>query len=298
MTTTFDHGSDRNTTASEGVVRISRYRGELPPAIGAAAECHVLDDEGPSRLLTTRGIAALVFADGFGGLRRLVERIPGGSELLELQPEIRFRIPGQGGIATGYSVEFVHRLCDLIVDAGLDGALHSSQAGHVKRARAIQKAVNAVGWISLVDEATGYQAARDDAELRTRFAAYLHDELPEYAPKFTPEFYDAVAPLFGVSYDGHRRGRPMAFSGFIARYFYAHLWPEVYGEQKRRNPHPRGTNTLHRQLRPQPTTVLMNHMQLVTALARVSDNLPDFDARFNAALHGRPRQMSLFRKTG
>ncbi|UQR60770.1 hypothetical protein LRP30_27715 [Bradyrhizobium sp. C-145] len=83
-----------------------------------------------------------------------------GESLIVLANQVEFRTK-QGGKAFGYAANFLPEVCDVFVRAQRAGVLKATQRNLANRIRVIAEKLRHSDMIRLIDEATGYQDARD-----------------------------------------------------------------------------------------------------------------------------------------
>ena len=263
----------------------------------AAIECHVLDDE--RRVISARGAVGALNGSGsedgakYGNSARMIARILGENSGIELEPRIRFAIPGAPP-GFGYPAEILPRLCAAITDRALLGRLHHKQARVAAQARRIEKALAGVGIIALVDEVTGYQAKRAPDALAHLFEAYLLPE-PGKWQRIVPEaLYVELARLYGFTYAEGQQLKPPFFRSWTWQYVYDVLPPDVRGELRRRNPTPHeGGPRHHQHLTGRVREVLSAHLLRLVTVLRQSAHVADFHMRFEREFKGAGLQLPL-----
>jgi hypothetical protein len=165
--------------------------------------CYVLEDG--TRVLSQRGtLGGLGLSQGSSpGGDRLVSFATGKAispfipaDLLALiENPIRFRHSGGGGAAYGYPATILPEICEAVLAARQAGALQRQQLHIAAQCEALVRAFAKVGIVALVDEATGYQSARDRDELHRLLSAYLSEERLAWAKRFPDEFYKQIYRL-------------------------------------------------------------------------------------------------------
>lgn len=226
---------ERRVIASQAAKRRWAAERELPQAthgspdqplmIGdAEIECYVLDDG--RRVISQRGMyRGMGFsrggardADGNEGSSAGVElprfaaqnwiRPHLSDELVAaLTHPILFRTP-RGARAYGYPATILADFCDAVLEARAAGSAGPRQAGIVLQCETLVRGFARVGIVALVDEATGYQADRDRAELHRILEAYLSQERLAWAKRFPDEFYRQIYRLRGWKWPPAGRSKP------------------------------------------------------------------------------------------
>lgn len=263
------------------------------PLAFIASDCHVL--EGEVRVLGARGAMRAITGGGAkdGTFGRLLERISGGSNVLEVEPRIRFVANGQ--VHVGIRAEDLGRLCTAITDMALAGTLHHKRKHLLVNARRIEKALVNVAIVALVDESCGYQKDRKPDALAELFAQYLLAEpSARGAVRTIPEdLYVGLARLYRHGYTRGQLRRPMFFRGWTWKFVYSFLPQSVRDEIQRRNPNPHKHSTRHYQhLSPASRKILNAHLLRLTTVVNQSSGVADFVARFDHEFRGTGLQLS------
>jgi hypothetical protein len=137
----------------------------------------------------------------------------------------------------GYRAEFLPEVCNVFLDAKDAKALRHSQLHIAERCRLLIRAYATVGIIALVDEATGYQAARARNALEQILAKYLSDHKLKWAKTFPDEFYVEMFKLRGWEYkDLGYRFRPGVVGKYTNDIVYDRLAPGVLEKLQQLNP--------------------------------------------------------------
>lgn len=95
-----------------------------------------------------------------------------GEDLVMIASPVEFRTQ-QGVKAFGYAPNFLQKVCDVFVRAQRAGVLKATQHNIANRAGVIVEQLQRSDAVRLIDEATGYQEARD---AQTRRDAYRREE--------------------------------------------------------------------------------------------------------------------------
>jgi len=134
--------------------------------------------------------------------------------------------------ALGYDAEALPAICEAVLQARADGALHPRQLHIAARCELIARGLMRIGIIALVDEATGYQADR----ARDSLARILRTDALDAAHDAGNGGWSFGSPLGGVRYCGAGRSRRSqdrhearslqeAGSGNFKLRHYPKLWP-------------------------------------------------------------------------
>ena len=175
-----------------------------------------------------------------------------------------------------------------------------------RQARAIINALVNVGIIALIDEATGYQTARDPDALRLMVQAYIEKETREWEKEFPDEFYFGLNRVYGSEpYIERIRGggffinKPQHFGNFTNKYVYGPLENgEVLKELQRLNPQVDANGTrkqrFHQFLSKGYGLEKLRHQrQEVLTILKLSDNIDDFRQLYEKRFGPIDNQLSL-----
>ncbi|MDR3406615.1 MAG: P63C domain-containing protein [Chthoniobacter sp.] len=219
---------------------------ERPLRIGnLEIPCYVLDDG--RRVITQGGaLSALSMSQGTatkGGGDRLTNFLGTkslnpfvSSELAKMITPIRFR-PPTGGVAYGYDAKILPEICDTVLEARGKDALNYQQLHIAKQCEILVRAFARVGIVALVDEATGYQAARNRDALQKILDKYLTDEWAKWTKTFPDEYYEQLFRLHSIEYPtGTGTKRPGYVGHWTNDIVYDRLAPGIKDELKKKNP--------------------------------------------------------------
>jgi hypothetical protein len=208
-------------------------------------------------------------------------------ELLEKAKPIPFKTRrNQRGI--GYRADFLPEVCDVFLDAKLQGVTTKQQEHIADRCRLLLRAYATVGIIALVDEATGYQAVRARNALELILEKYLSDYKLKWAKRFPDEFYIELFRLRGWKYEdlGYRK-RPPVVGKYTDDLVYTRLAPGVLQKLRELNPKTESGHRAakHHQWLTEDHGVpeLRDHLSGVVTLMRVSPSWRNFLRLLNRA---------------
>lgn len=198
---------------------------------------------------------------------------------------------------TGYTADALPAVCDIWLRAREAGALQQQQLKKAQSAEILMRALAHVGIVSLVDEATGYQAERDRDELHKILSAYLSNERLKWAKRFPDEFYKQIYRL--KNWDWPNKGKRTPYVGKITNSIvYDKLPPGVIDELQNKNPTKQGTGKRqwkHHQFLSedigQPD--LRDHLLQLIAIMRISKDWSTFENHLNIAFPKHGDQISL-----
>lgn len=207
--------------------------------------CYVLEDG--TRVLSQRGtLGGLGLSQGSSGgtggdrlasfaTGKAISPFVSGELLAMIENPIKFRHPGGGGVAFGYPATILPEICEAVLSARQAGALQRQQQHIAAQCEALVRAFAKVGIVALVDEATGYQSARERDELHRLLSAYLSEERLAWAKRFPDEFYRQIYRLRGWKWPVGKAKTP--FLGHITNdVVYERLPPGVLDKLRELNP--------------------------------------------------------------
>ena len=209
---------------------------------GAEVECAVLDDK---RRIITQTALFQAFERPRKGLIR-VEGYPsiiGGKnlakhatdELLEKSKVIEY-VSTKGRLSTGYNAELIPLICEVYLDAEVEGELTNKQLPNLERAKLLIRSLAKVGITGLIDEATGYQYEREVNALQKLLEGYISKELIKWGGIFPKKYYKEIFRLHNWNYDPTSNARPSYVGTFTNSYVYGMLPPGILKELKKRTP--------------------------------------------------------------
>lgn len=281
---------------------------------GQTIACAVLSDE--RRLLTQEAFMVSIGrapkAKGNTGSVRLASSGKGNNGLppflaknlepyiddkvRELAKPIVFRTAA-GLKAYGYDANLLPMICDVYLRARDDRALVPTQQHIADVCYRLMRALAGVAMVALVDEATGYQEERSKVALREILAAYIHEELQPWIPRFSDEFFAQTYRLHGWEYRPGNTKRYRYVGKWINRVIYEQLPPGVLPKLQELNPvqdNGRRRHKHHQHLTEHTGNVhLDKQITSVTTLMRVSNDKEQFDELFAKAFSKEPVQQRL-----
>jgi hypothetical protein len=291
----------------------SRWKGDLPFAEYGSSDrpirignlevpCYVLNDE--RRVLTQRGILAALgmsrgsagqFSSGQGDrLERFltgvaIRRYVSNDLLKVISEPILFRIKVHAAgmrRAFGYEATALPAICEAVLQARADGALHPRQLHIAARCELIARGLMRVGIIALVDEATGYQQERARDALADILVQFIAKELQPYIRLFPPAFYENLYRLRGLEFPKDNAKRPQYFGHLTNDIVYARLAPGVLEElrrvvRKRETGKGRKYPFTRRLTEDVGHPKLREHLASVTTIMRLSEEYDDFEVKLD-----------------
>lgn len=278
--------------------KVTHY-GNIELLPGANFECAVLED-GRRGFIQRQMLQSIGFAAN--NPRNRFERF---CAKIGIQPPEKVDEIGVTGLEVdmphGGSASWVP--CEVLTDvvrAGMiaygGGKLTAQQAHIGKRCVSLGTALIGVGLTSLIDEATGYQYAREPAALQDLFGRLIRQTAKDWERRFHPEFYRAVCGLFGIQYGNRHRALPSVIGQITERFVYLPVFPkEIVAEIKAR----KNSETLHQWLTDDcGLRLLEKQINDVTAIARSSVDYKDFEARCSQAFYKPGQQLSMIYPQG
>lgn len=279
------------------VVKATHGSPDRPLMIGdIEIPCYVLEDG--RRVLVQRGMMiALDMKQGtagrgggdrlakFASTRGLIPFISNELRNVITEP-IRFRVGGT--TAYGYEATILADLCDAVLQARENKALHYQQEHIAKRCEILVRAFARVGIIALVDEATGYQEVRDRRALEEILNKYISEELRRWTKTFPDDYFKEIFRLRGWSSPAQTGRRPGVLGHYTNDIVYERLAPGLLAELQRLNP---SDGQGHRKRRHHQYLTedhgdprLREHLDKVTFLMKASSTWNQFKLLLDRAL--------------
>lgn len=203
--------------------------------------CYVLNNG--MRVFSGRGIQKALGADNSSGtwLSKFVNSKsitwnmrPG--VLQQFNEPIMFKRNGAGGSQSttyGYEATLLVDLCSAIIDAYENPAFEVNEI-YYREANIILRAVAKTGIIALVDEATGYDKAKERSrtELQDWLAKYINAEADKWVKMFPDQFFEDIYKMRGWSWDC----KPRYIGKIINDIVYERIAPFILEELRKKNP--------------------------------------------------------------
>ncbi|EPM4138909.1 P63C domain-containing protein [Klebsiella variicola] len=207
---------------------------DTPLKIGdVEIQCYVLSTG--ERVLSTGGlIGGLGWKGGGSDSQRLLNFIGGerlkpfiNNDMLSvIESPIRFKTPNGGSPAYGYPATILADICDAILAARKAGTLQKQQAHIADRAEILVRGFARVGIVALVDEATGYQKARDRDALAKYLEEFIAKEMRPWVKTYPVEFFEELCRLRGVEFKANLQ-TPRYFGRLINNITYERMLPNL-----------------------------------------------------------------------
>lgn len=198
---------------------------------------------------------------------------------------------GGGGVTYGYPATLLVDICETVLKARDEGALHPQQHRMAEHCGILIRGIARVGIIALVDEATGYQEIRDQRALATILEKFIAKELQPWTKTFDYEFYEQIFRL--KRWPGPEgTKRPSVIGCYTNDLVHERLTPGVLDElRRRRNPTTPGggrKSKHHQWFTPNlGHPKLKEHLAAVTALMKAA---PDWDSFKRSLQRALPKQ--------
>jgi hypothetical protein len=212
--------------------------------------------------------------------------------MMEVTKPIIYK-PTTGGVyAHGVKADVLPKICEVWLKAREARVLSSPQLPIARKAEILVRGLAHVGVIALVDEATGYQAERDKAELQTILAAYIAKELMPWTSRFPADFYREMFRLRGWPFSNlsfaAKGARGPRYAGKLTnKLIYEQLPPGVLPELRRLNPTNEKGQRRHKHTQLLTDDIGNPHLEkqvaVVTTLMKISPSWKVFERNFNRA---------------
>ena len=142
----------------------------------------------------------------------------------------------KGKLEKGYNSEILPLICEVYLNARLDGKITKKQESVAIQSEVLVTALSKVGITALIDEATGYQEVRDRNALQIILDKYLTDEWAKWTKRFPEEFYKEIFRLKGIDYPP-KSGKKASYVGHWTNdIVYSRIAPGILDELKKKNP--------------------------------------------------------------
>lgn len=260
--------AEERKARSVAMVEARREKGELPRVINKrvpivlgdiSIPCAVIKNEKTGevkRVLTENGVLTAIYGksgmasgaakrgrekainDGaapmpiFLSPERLKPLISLNSDAAALLVKIEYLDGGE--IVAGYDAGLLPVACEIWLQAREQGILQTQQLGRAKKAEILMRALAHVGIVALVDEATGYQDAREKDALAKILEKFVAKELQAWVKTFPIEYYKELCRLYGVPFPPERNNQFPQFFGHVTNNaIYSRLAPELLPELKK-----------------------------------------------------------------
>lgn len=203
-------------------------------------------------------------------------------------------------IISGYDASILPLICDVWLKAREAGSLQKQQLDRALKAELLMRGLAHTGIIALVDEATGYQADRDQDELQKFLALYLSEERLKWAKMFPDEYYKQLFRLRGWTYSPLSVKRPKYVGRLTNELVYKKLPANVLDELRNINPIKnkktwrRGSAHFQHLSADIGQPDLRDHLLQLIAIMRISANWDVFKRNFAKAFPSPEEQLEMF----
>ncbi|RHZ37313.1 P63C domain-containing protein [endosymbiont GvMRE of Glomus versiforme] len=271
------------------IERKVKYKGKLDLA-GFELPCFVLEDG--IRVLSSRGMQdALKMVDENGEqergprLKRYLDQKSLQSFIYRDKNPAHFDpiicYDGKNEIH-GYEATRLVDFCDGMLEARKNIHLSPRQKTIADQCEILLRSFAKVGIIALVDEATGYQYEREQAELQAILKAFISEEILKWQKTFPWTFYKEIFRLWGLPFTVENIKRP-GFVGTLTNELVYKNMPKgtiVLDKLKEKTPKTKGGNyryRFHQSLTPEiGREELKKVIYTVEALASISQDREEF----------------------
>src|SRR3989344_1661968 len=288
----------------------SAYENEPLRVVGYEIDCAVLEDK--TRVISQSGInRSLGIGRGGSGAQKIggeVQKLPRFLSLKALKPyigdELTARIenpieyvPLHGGrTAFGIPAECFSDVCQVWIDADKDGVLTGEHKETAEKAKILKKAVEKVGWVALVDEATGYQKVRDKDALQGLLSLYIAKEFQPHLKTFIDAFYEEIYRLKRWDYNP-KKNKYQVVGKYTLKYVYGCLPSAVVETVNRKTPRDKSGNYTKKLFQSLTHEVGKPHLDRalggVIALMKASSTWEGFKRNFARAYGEQQHQLQL-----
>jgi len=260
------------------------YDGQLEIGENYIIDSAVLDDENRTRVLSQTEIVRAL-GRSQGGSKRGSANLPRWISAKNLTPYISSDLrkailepiiykTSSGSIAHGIEATKLVDICEVWLDLEKSGDIHESQKEASRRAYILIKSLAKTSIIALVDEATGYQFAKERAKdtLQQFLNKALQEEAVKWVKTFQDEFFEMIFRMKGWNW-GSTTKKPSVVGHYINNLVYSRISPSLVSELRKVNPKVNGGRKKkhHQHLtRDFGHPILKDHLAGIIALGRAS----------------------------
>lgn len=191
---------------------------------------------------------------------------------------------------SGYNALILPMLCKVYLDARAARVLKKAQEPLARASEILLLGLSNVGIIALVDEATGYQEARDKSALQEFLSKFIKEQRGIYVKTYPDEFFEAIFKMRHLTWSIANKGKKPQYIGhYINNFVYSRIAPNVLNELRKVNPKDqsgkrKGKHTQHIDI-DYGHPKLKEHLSILTAFARASGyNWTNWERMVNRAL--------------
>jgi len=277
---------EKETLIDDSMLKAKYGSDKTPLRLGELEiPCYVLEDG--TRVFSGRGMQrAIGYENESGQWMRSFCKLEGlsgyfcageNSILNQLSSPIKFRRNNAGGsqsTTNGYDVTLLIDICSAIIEANRAGIFDNGLI--VRNANIIIQSVAKVGIIALVDEATGYNKAKERAEnaLQDFLNKFLSEEASKWVKVFGDTFFEDLYKMHNWNWDKTTK-RPGIVGTWINDIVYERIAPLVLAELKAKNPKNENGNRnyKHHQFLTREVGLpkLKQHLEAIHAIAVISN---------------------------
>ena len=187
----------------------------------------------------------------------------------------------------GYEATTLADLCNIILQARLEGHVKTPKQKQIAdQCEVLIRGFAKVGIIALVDEATGYQYERENAELQAIFKAYISKDLLPWQKRFPDNFYKEIFRLNGWNYTVKDiKQRPGVVGTWTKKLIYEQLPKGILKELEKNTPkndEGKYKARLHQSLTSDiGNPHLQSQIYSIIGVMNISDDWKDFTRNFN-----------------
>ena len=189
------------------------------------------------------------------------------------------------GVSKDYGIDaaLLPKICNTLLKVRDANSAHPSQFAIIVQADIIMRGLAEVGIAGLIDEATGYQAARDRDGLAKLLQAYVAKELQPWVCTFPPKFFENLFRLYKLPYPPQNSPnfKPGFFGHIINDAVYSRLVPGLLPELKKAASKTERSARLHQFLTDDiGHPKLKAHIEKLMLLQDISDDAEQFKAHY------------------
>lgn len=210
---------------------------------GMNIPCAVLYPEtNPTSVIVQREIVGLLTGNKKGGFERYLKP----KNLQKYLPEqfrdkplsesvINFKLNGRS--AQGFKGSDLIDICQMYMQAKMDGALSESQFKLAEQAQVIVFAFAKTGVDAVVYEATGFEMFKDRFAFNKLLERYIDEEVRKWYKKFPDEFYKLIYKLNGWEWiEGNMGRKPGVVGKWTNDIVYARFPKGILSNLQDKNP--------------------------------------------------------------
>jgi hypothetical protein len=277
--------------SKEKQLPIARWPGVLTVGSSEIA-CYVLDD---ARRVITRTAATGVLTGGTGGgnLEQylIVESLRGFVPPGFKDQMIEFFIPGVSAPNTttrGISAEAFIEICQAYVSAFESNALTTERQKEIAiKAAMFLAACAKVGFIAMIDEATGYQYERASDALQIKLKLFLAEEMRKWDKTFPDQLWEQFGRL--TNWTGGIHSRPKYWGNLVMELIYEYLDADVAQWLRENAPKPLKGQNYHQWMSEQyGLKRLIEHIWKVIGIASTCADIKELKRKMDELYGKRP----------